>query len=280
MPVMRIAKFLTGFSVIWMGFCPFSLYAGDVFPRRIISLAPALTEELYLLNTEQNLVGVTTYCRRPPEVQKKEKVGTITELNLEKAVSLNPDLILTTSLTNARAKKKLKNLGIRTVNFPYVKSFQELCSDFQRLGEIVGRKKEADDIIKDVKDKVGLITNETRALPKPAVFIQIGAKPLHTVTRDSFLNDFIGLAGGTNIAFNAKSGLYSREMVLKQCPDVIIIVTMGIAGEKEKKNWERFKTIKAVKNRRIHIIDSYKFCSPTPVTFVKRLEEMVKILHE
>ena len=62
-------------------------------------------------------------------------------------------------------------------------------------------------------------------------------------------------------------------------PDVIIIVTMGIAGEKEKKTWQRFNTLNAAKNNRIYIVDSYKMCSPTPVSFADTLEMLVEIFH-
>jgi len=116
-------------------------------------------------------------------------------------------------------------------------------------------------------------------LSKPKVFVQVGAKPLFTITGESFVNDFIRFAGGINIAQNQSSGFYSREEVLKQDPDVIIIVTMGIAGEEEKEVWQRYTTLKATQNNRIHIVDSHKVCSPTPVSFVETLMEMVSILH-
>ena len=82
-----------------------------------------------------------------------------------------------------------------------------------------------------------------------------------------------------NIAHETSHGHYSREEVLTKNPDVIIIVNMGITGLNEKKTWENYRTIKAVKNKRIFIVDSYKFCSPTPITFVEALRETVKILH-
>jgi len=243
-------------------------------------LGPAITEELYILGAGARIVGNTVYCKRPIDAQNKEKVGTITKINIEKIVSLKPDLVLAISLTDVKAKEKLENLGLRVVSFPYARNFLELCDEFQKLGEIVGREKEARDIIAKANDRVGAIRKKAVGLSRAKVFIQIGARPLYTVTKDSFLNDFIELAGGTNIASNAKSGLYSREMALKQNPDVIIIATMGIIGEGEKKNWERFKVLKAVENRRIYIIDSYKFCSPTPISFIEGLEEMFEILHE
>ena len=111
------------------------------------------------------------------------------------------------------------------------------------------------------------------------MLVQIGAKPLWVATKDSFINDFIKLAGGINIGPSGESGLYSREKVLEQNPDVIIVVTMGIVGEEEKKIWQKYKTLNAAKNNRIHIVDSYKVCSPTPVSFVEVLEEIVGLIH-
>ncbi len=268
------------FLILILGF-NFS-YGAD-FPNRIISLGPTLTEQLYLLNAQNKIIGNTIYCKIPEDAKNKEKVGTIIEQDLEKIFMLKPDLIIASSMTNPKTIKKLKNLKIKVVQFSYAKNFNEICHQFLELGEIVGKKKEAEKIIEEVKGKVDLIKKKTitrnSAKAGQKVFVQIGAKPLFTATKDSFINDFIEFAGGVNIAQNLNMGLYSREEVLKNNPDVIIIVTMGIVGEQEKEIWERYRTLKAVKNNRIYIIDSYKLCSPTPVSFVDTLEEMVKILH-
>jgi iron complex transport system substrate-binding protein len=107
----------------------------------------------------------------------------------------------------------------------------------------------------------------------------LGAKPLFAATGRYFVNDYIEFAGGVNIAKGAKEGIYSREEILRANPDVIVIVTMGIVGEEEKRIWKRYETINATKNNKIYIVDSYDFCNPTPVSFVKTLEQMVGILH-
>jgi ABC-type Fe3+-hydroxamate transport system substrate-binding protein len=60
---------------------------------------------------------------------------------------------------------------------------------------------------------------------------------------------------------------------------VIVIVTMGIAGEREKETWQTYTSINAVKHNRIYIVDSYKYCSPTPKGFVEALKELVVQLH-
>lgn len=264
-------------------FCSLILYISshgqDKFPQRIISLGPSITEELYLLGVGDKIVGVTTYCQRPSQAQQKEKIGTVVEVNVEKIFSLKPELVLATSLTDPKDVEKLRNLGIRVITFPYAKNFAQLCEQFLELGKITGKEKVSEELIEEAKQKVERLKKEVKDSPKPKVFVQVGAKPLFTVTKDSFINDFIEFARGVNIAQNLKGGLYSREEVIKNNPDVIIIVTMGIGGEQEKKIWERYRILKAVKNNRIYIVDSYRLCSPTPVSFVEALEEMVKILH-
>ncbi len=245
--------------------------------KRIISLGPSITEQLYLLAAEDKLVGCTIYCKRPKEAESKEKVGTAIEVNLEKIVTLKPDLVLATSLTSPKVIEKLKALEIKVVSFRTPKSFDEICRQFLNLGELVGEKRKAEKIIEGVKKKVYEIKEKVKVFSKPKVLVQVGTKPLWVATKDSFINDFIEFAGGENIG-PAGSGIYSRERVLKQNPDVIIITTMGIVGENEKKLWQRYRTINAVKNNRIYIIDSYKLCSPTPVSFIQTLEELAGIL--
>lgn len=248
-------------------------------PQRIVSLGPSLTEELYLLGVEDKIVGVTVYCNRPKEAQDKEKVGTVIKVDVERIISLKPDLLLATTLSDPAQMKKIRSLGIKVVTFPSCRNFSEICEQFLKLGKITGREEKAREIIGEAKDRVDFINKKVKDLSKPKVFIQVGAKPLYTVTKDSFIQDIITLAGGINIAYQAKTGLYSREEVMRENPDVIIIVTMGIVGEEEKKTWEKFKTLKAGKNKRVYIVDSYKMCSPTPLTFAETLEEMARLLH-
>ena len=134
-------------------------------------------------------------------------------------------------------------------------------------------------IAAQAKKEVGFIAGNVKVKDKPKVFVEIGAKPLFTVTRESFINEFIILGGGINIAAEAGSGFYSREKMVAQNPDVIIIVGMGVAAGQEKKLWQKFKTLSAVKNNRIYILGSDKVCSPTPVSFSEVLKEVSSLLH-
>lgn len=254
------------------------LYSQE-YSQRIISLGPAITEELYLLGVGDKIVANTVYCKRPSDAEKKEKLGTVIKVDLEKIVKLKPDLVLATSLTDREQLQIMKNLKINVIEIPTAKNFQDICGNFLKLGELVGKRKEAEKIIEKVKIKVGSIREKTKHLPRQKIIVQVGAKPLYVATKRYFVDDFIEFAGGINIAGDSETGLYSREKILKQNPDVIIIVAMGIIGEKEKETWQKYKTLNAVRNNRIYIVDSYRLCSPTPVTFVETLEEIVKILH-
>ena len=196
------------------------MFLAQASPQRIISLAPSFTEELYLIGAEDQLVGITTYCPQIDATQFKEKVGNIVEVNLEKVVALEPDMVLATSLTNIKLKNKLRSLGIEVVDFPQAKNFSQICEQFLRLGEIVGRSEKAGQIIWKTKQEIAVIEESVAGIPKQKVFIQVGTNPLFTMNKDYFINDIIKLAGGINIAENASSGLYSREKVVEANPDV------------------------------------------------------------
>lgn len=254
----------------------------DNYPQRIISLGPAITEELYLLGIGDRIKGVTRYCTKPLQATEKEKVGTVVKVNLEKIIHLKPDLVIATSLTDLKTVEKLKNLGIKVITIGQAKDFTQICQQLLELGELVGKKKEAEEVVYKAEGKINVIKKKLENLPIARVFVQVGAKPLVTVNRNSFINNLIELAGGVNIVEGHK-GIsympYSREKVLEADPDYIIIVTMGIAGEEEKKKWEVFKNLKAVENKSIYVINSYDICSLTPVTFVDTLRCIAGILH-
>lgn len=279
---MNKMKLLLLFSFLWI--YSFFLWSETEIKQgknisSIISLGPALTEELFLLGAGAKIRGVTLYCRKPADALKIEKVSTAMTVNIEKILTLKPDLVLATSLINPKSVERLRNLGIHVVVFKAAESFAELCDQFLELGRLIGKENDALSILGDVQKKVEEIRKSTEGLLKPRVIIQAGAKPLWIATKDSFMNDFIELAGGVNPGPLGTNGHISRENVLALDPDVIIITTMGIVGSEEKNEWQKFDSLSAVKNKRIFIFDSDLFCSPTPVSFVKALEKTARTLH-
>lgn len=244
-------------------------------PKRIISLAPVITKYIYLLHAENSLVGCTSFCKlKNPE--DAQIVASAIQVNIEKSIMLKPDLIIASSLTNPETIKIFNKLNIDVLYIPLQKSFGDICNDLQTLGKRLGKKELADQIVAKAKNDIKKIMGKIpKNVPPPEIFFQIGANPLFSVIPNTFQEDFIDFAGGRNIAENLTIGSITREKVIVSNPDIIFISTMGMVGREEKKRWESYENLKAVKNKKIFFIDQEKTCSPTPHLFVEALNEII-----
>lgn len=251
-------------------------------PKRVISLSPIITETIYLLNVQDLLIANTTYCNMPEEAKFKEKIGSVIQMNIEKIISLRPDLVIASPLSREKQIKILENHHIKVVKIKNPQTFPQMCDITMKIGRAMGQADLAEKIIKDATREVEKIKFKTDDLAKKKVFIQIGLKPLHSANKETFINEYITYGGGINIAENEKSGIYSREKVLKENPDIIFIATMGSskkAGEIEKQRWMEFSSLSATKKNQIYVLDPELILSPTPVTFVKGLNQIVSFIH-
>ncbi|MFK5952322.1 MAG: helical backbone metal receptor [Desulfobacterium sp.] len=251
-------------------------------PQRIISLGPVLTKTIYLLGAGDRLLADTTYCDDPPNTPPKEKIGSLIQVNVEKIISLKPDLVLASQFTKEKQIKVLRQFDITVVPFKNPKTFEEICANTLRLGQLIGATDKAEKIIATARAEVTKVQELIADLPPKRVFIQIGIKPLHTANEETFVNEFIRFSGGINIAAHENSGVYSREKVVKENPDVILISTMGSsksASITEKQQWMVFGTMRAVQHNAIHLLDSEIICSPTPLIFARGVREITRLLH-
>jgi iron complex transport system substrate-binding protein len=251
-------------------------------PKTIVSLAPSVTESLYLLGLEKQLIAVTSYCNYPKEARTKKIIGSMTNPNIEKIFSLSPDLIVTIKGINRYGSiKKLKSLGLKVAALDKSKNFEDICRNFIILGKISGRKKKAKKIVKKITREIETIKSKIKNSPPLKIFWEVGSRPLITAGKKSFVNDFIKYAGGINIFSDTAADYFriNQEEILKRNPEVIIMTTMGKPSNKEKKKWQKFKNISAVKNNRIYLINADKVCRPTPLSFLAGLKEIVKTIH-
>jgi iron complex transport system substrate-binding protein len=251
-------------------------------PKRIVSLAPNITEILFSLGLDEEIVGVSIHCNFPEKAKSKVRVGSYISLDFEKIIFLNPDLIIATAAGNTRDMvDRLGKLGFQTYVI-YPKNFNDILKSIAHIGQLVNREKEARVIIEGMRERSQRVIKLTKGLPRPKVFIQIGDIPIVTVGKGSFADDLIRLAGGENIAGKDKE-VYPRfgmEEILKRAPEVIVISSMNPKADYQKtfQEWARWKTIPAVKNGRIHLIDSDLLDRPSP-RIVDGLEELARVLH-
>ncbi|PIV20601.1 MAG: cobalamin-binding protein [Deltaproteobacteria bacterium CG03_land_8_20_14_0_80_45_14] len=251
-------------------------------PKRFVSLAPNITEILFSLGLDEEIVGVSIHCNFPERAKGKVRVGSYISLDFEKITYLKPDLIIATGAGNTRDMvDRLGKLGFQTYVI-YPKNFEDILKSIAHIGQVVNREKEARMIIEGMRKRSQKVIELTKGLPRPKVFIQIGDAPIVTVGKGSFADDLIRLAGGENIAGKEKE-VYPRfgmEEILKRSPEVIVISSMNPKGDYQRilHEWARWKTIPAVKNGRIHLIDSDLIDRPSP-RIIEGLEEIAKALH-
>ena len=251
-------------------------------PKRIVSLAPNITEILFGLGLDEEVVGVSIHCNYPEKAKSKVRVGSYISIDFERVISLKPDLIIATGAGNTKEMvERLERLGFRTfVIFP--KRFDDVLRSIDHLGQVVAREKEASLIIQSMKERKERVLERTKGQVCPKVFLQIGESPIITVGKGSFGDDLIRLAGGENIAGKDRE-MYPRlgmEEILKRSPEVILVSSMNPKGNYERilREWGRWKMIPAVKNGRVHLIDSDLIDRPAP-RIISGLEEMARWIH-
>ncbi|HBE02217.1 MAG: hypothetical protein A2096_07950 [Spirochaetes bacterium GWF1_41_5] len=243
-------------------------------PQKIISLAPSITEELFLLGLEDKITGVTTYCNRPEAALHKEKVGTVVSVNIEVIFRLDPDIIFASPVLDPKHKTRLEGLGFNIEVFPSPRDFTQMCDQFRSLSRLTGTEEKAKLILKNTEKRLKKIRAARTGKYRPSILVQIGTRPIYVGIPGTFINDFIEFAGGENAASGLKTAIISREEVIRRDPEIIFIVTMGIISEHEKKEWQRFNGLRAVKNDAIFSLSADMVCSATPATFPDTLEIM------
>ncbi|MDR3256157.1 MAG: helical backbone metal receptor [Endomicrobium sp.] len=249
--------------------------------KRIISLAPSVTESLYELGLEQSVQGVTIYC--PKGIVKKEIIGTLLEPDIEKIILLKPDLIISTKDGNMKAiVEKLNCLGFEVYVMETAKSFNDICINYCNLAKKLDKEKEAKEIIDTAKHSVEKIRDKLNGFNKLKMFWEIGTRPLYTAGKQSFVNDYNNYTKTINIYDNVDVRYIpvNIEDVIKRNPDIIVLVNAGDINSEEIINWNKYKMIKAVKNNKVFIIDISDIFIPTPLTFAKNTVILAKIIYE
>ncbi|MFO8049667.1 MAG: helical backbone metal receptor [Desulfosudaceae bacterium] len=254
----------------------------DDLPQRVVSLGPIITETIYLLEAEDRLIANTSYCKVPEAARHKTKVGTVIQFNVEKIVSLEPDLVLASPLARRQQLTLLEKMGIRVIQVENPETFDKMCQMMLDIGRLLGAEEKARAIVSRSRREAKLVRDRVTDLPRKKVFIQIGLKPLHTAPENTFIHEYIQFSGGINVAADSVTGNYSREKVLEKNPDVILIATMGSSqagAQKEKHTWMNYPALTAVKNNQVHVLDPEIICSPTAVSFVQGLREIAGLIH-
>jgi iron complex transport system substrate-binding protein len=231
-------------------------------PSRIVSLAPNITEILYDLALEDKIIGVSSDSNFPLRAQEKAKVGTFWQPNTETIISLEPNLVITLSFQQQKqVADTLTRLGYNILTVK-IETIDDLYNAIEQIGEAVGRRQTADKSVSRIKNRIKLIEVKLQNFPRPRVIWSVQDEPLRVAGVQSFLNNLIELAGGTNVIGStlAQYPQISSEQVITGRPDVILQSAMGPQEldaqlENARSFWGRWPDLPAVANDRIYIID-------------------------
>lgn len=251
-------------------------------PKRVLALAPSLAEMVFSLQAEDKLVGATSYSNFPEAAKKLPRVGSYVQLDLEKIITLKPDLCIAIKDGNPlRTIDAIKTLGIPVFAID-PRSIEQITEAFLLVGDILGASTRAGELVSDMNRRLALVKQRVAASEtRPRVFFQIADTPIISAGKDSYIDKLIILAGGSNLAGNmTEYPRFSWENIMQLQPEIVIISSMvgGKSPDLLKNSWLRWPEIPAVKDNQIHVVNADLFNRPT-VRLINGLEILVEILH-
>jgi iron complex transport system substrate-binding protein len=250
--------------------------------RRIVSLAPSLTETIYALGLQDRLVGDTDYCDYPPDAQKKTKVGGAINPSLEMIASLHPDLVLVTKSFNLLGTvQSLAELGIPSyATDPH--TVADIIASTKKLAEVLGAPEAGASVAADMQEHLAELQARLGALPPKRVLFVVWTQPLISVGRNTFLADALLHAGAVSIVDSPQDWpQVNLEEVARLQPDYLVFAESHSEAAprvvETLATLPGWKILNAVSNRRYAIV-SDAVNRPAP-RIVSAIEDLARQLH-
>lgn len=245
---------------------------------RIVSTLPSATEMLFAIGLGERVVGVSNFCRYPPQVTSLPKIGNVVRPDFERILTLRPDLVVITDRSPELAGR------LAAARLPYVAVATTTLADVSlgmaRIGAAAGIEPQARAVVRSMEERLQRVHTRAVARPRPRVLLILGRNP-DTLTgivaagAGSYLDDLVQLAGGDNVVSRVSSLPYpkvSLESILSLDPQVIVdtIDMSGVDPNRERRNaeghklWQRYQTLSAVRTGRVHAAESDALVIPGP----------------
>lgn len=250
----------------------------EVAPSRVVVLAPAAAEMLEALGLSDRVVGIGEFGPWPAGIAERPVLGGYDSPNVELALELRAEVVLTASSDAAAAShRRMDSLGIRVVALD-TSTYQGIFDSLETIGELFARSAEASSLAKKMREELREI--ETRALgaPRRRVLFVVGSDPLYVAGPGSHIDEMIRLVGGRNVAHDALSSYQqvSLEAVLERMPEVIIDTSDNRPGAERGRvtgGWGRWSFVPAVRDERVYRVEPGRLVIPG-----LRLPEMTRLM--
>ncbi|MHB8940615.1 MAG: ABC transporter substrate-binding protein [Desulfobacteria bacterium] len=245
-------------------------------PRRVVSLAPSLTEIVFLLGRGGSLVGVTRFCNFPAAASALPKIGGVSDPDVERIVALSPDLVLCTTDGNPREKvRALEEMGIPCFAVA-PQDLEAVFTAIERLGVLLGAADRGIAEAAALRRRAQRVRAAARGTDgaSPGVLFVVSTAPVIAAGEGTFMDELVRLAGGRNAAarFSGRYPRLSVEELVAARPDVIFVA--GMAGvERFPPEVTRWKEVPAFRDGAVITLDGDLVTRPGPrlVTALERV---------
>lgn len=250
--------------------------------RRLVSLAPSLTETVFALGADRLLVGVTDYCDYPPEAAAKPRVGGIVNPSIERIAALQPDLVLASLAANRRETvNAVERLGI-PVYVTGARSVEGVLDSMRRLAELLGLAERGEALLGELRTTLDAVNQRLAGRAPRRVLFIVWEEPLISVGRDTFLADALRRAGAESVIETGQDWpRLNLEEVLKLQPEFLVFADAQpdaaarvLAGLRQRRGW---RYLEAVQQQRVAVI-SDAVNRPSP-RLVEAIEQLARQLH-
>jgi iron complex transport system substrate-binding protein len=252
--------------------------------QRIISIIPATTEMLFAMGAGDRVVAIGSYDKFPPEVEKLPRVGALLDPDVERIISLRPDLVV---LYGTQQDLRTQLDRARIPYFPYVhKGLPDISETIRALGARIGAGDRANALAARLEQQIREVRARVASRPKVTTLVVFGRErgTLRGIDASGgygFLHDMLEAAGGTNVLAEIKTQAVqmSTEMVLARAPEVILELHYGRSDSNaDLKPWDTLGTVPAVRNKRVYLLQGEEFVVPGPRVGAAT-EQLAKTLH-
>lgn len=242
-------------------------------PSRIVSLIPAVTEMLFAIGAGPQVVAVSSFDRYPPEVEKLQRVGALLDPDVERILSLRPDLVVVYA-SQADLRAQLGRAGIPTYVYSHG-GLADITITIRALGARVGRAKEANRTADDIDQRIEATRRRVAGRPRPRTLVVFEREPLalraiYASGGHGFIHDMLEAAGGENVFADVKREAVqaTTELILTRRPDVILELRADVVAAdlkaRETAVWRALPALPAVRNGRIYFLDDARTVIPGP----------------
>lgn len=256
-------------------------------PEKIVSLMPSNTEIAFALGLGDEIVGVNDYDNYPEEVLEKEKIGGM-DFNVEKIISLQPDLVLahggTSMGSSAAGLQQIRDAGITVLVVNDAVNFATVYDSMNMIGTATGKKEEAEKLVADMKEEIENIKSKVASIQagdKKSVYVEISESPdIMAAGKNTFIDEILHTVQANNIITAEGWPKIDQEAIIASNPDVII-TTYGFYTEDPVKivtSRNGWQDINAVKNNQVIDVHSDKVTRPGP-RLVEGVEELAKAIY-